>query len=240
MPKQLFVVLLLVVPTASSAQLCMPESQPQPNSGYAYVRTEVKALQWIRSALTESEKIQPPRMDDPERLHKTVELYTAVQTVSDDYDCALAILTPYKDSKNDSISTSVDSFLKAIHMTKEINADFVEMIEALNKATKVEDIDQQAIAKTLANVKSLQKDVRSMSMLAAKMSTFGILVIKEEGDTATPIAFSITAKQRETLLGDVRGLRGLKKKKGEDTYVDLCAEILLNTLTKQLRTSHEK
>ena len=167
--------------------------------------------------MTESHKIQPPSMNDPERLHKTVELYTAVQTVSDDYDCAVAILPPYKDSKNDSISTSVDSFLKAIQTTKEIDADLVEMTEALNKATKVEDIDQQAIAKRLAGIKSLQKDVRTLSMAATKMSTFGILVIKEEGDTATPIAFSITAKQRETLLGDVRGLRGLKKKKGEDS-----------------------
>jgi hypothetical protein len=81
------------------------------------------------------------------------------------------------------------------------------------------------------------RTVRGMSMAATKMSTFSILVIKEEGDTATPIAFSITPKQRETLLTDVREL---KKKKGGDTYVDLCADILLSTLTKQLRTSPEK
>lgn len=233
----LLVLGLLVLPKASYAQLCMPESQPQPNSGYAYLRTEVKALQWIRRALTESDKLQPPLMDDPERLHKTVELYTSVQTASDDYDCAAAILAPYKDGKNESMSASVDSFLTAIHTTKEINADLIEMMESLNKATKAEDIDQQAVAKTLANIKSMQKDVRTMSMAATKMSTFSILVIKEEGDTATPIAFSITSKQRETLLADVREL---KKKEGEYTYVDFCADILLSTLTEQLPTSPEK
>jgi hypothetical protein len=228
-----FWLMLLLVPKAP-AQLCMTETQPQPDSGYAYVRAEVKALQWIRSAVTESDKIQPPPMNDPERLHKTVELYTAVQTVSDDYDCAVSILVPYKASKNDSISTSVDSFLKAIQTTKEINADLVEMMESLNKATKMEDIDQQATAKMLGNVKSMQKDVRTLSMAAAKMSTFGILI--QGNEDTTPTAFSITAKQRETLLADVREL----KKKKDDTYVDVCADILLNTLTKQLRTSPEK
>jgi hypothetical protein len=232
MKLTLLLVLSLLLPKAS-AQLCMTETQPQPDSGYAYIRAEVKALQWIRSAVTESNKIQPPDLNDPERLHKTVELYTAVQTVSDDYDCAVAILTPYKDSKNDSIHLSVDSFLKAIQTTKEINADLVGMMESL-QATKAEDIDQQAIAKMLANVKGLQKDVSTLSMAAAKLSTFSILV---QGDEDTkPTAFSIPPRQRETLLADVREL----KKKKDDTYVDVCADILLSTLTKELRASPEK
>lgn len=228
---KLTLLLVLALLPKASAQLCMTETHPQPDSGYAYIRAEVKALQWIRSGVTESRKIQPPDLNDPERLHKTVELYTAVQATSNDYDCAVALLTPYRQSKNGSISTSADSFLKAIQMTKEINADLVGMMESLNKATKAEDIDQQAIAKMLASLKGLQKDVRTMSMAAAKLSTFSILV---QGDQDTkPTAFSITATQRDTLLADVREL---KKKKGDDTYVDLCADILLNTLTKPLRT----
>jgi hypothetical protein len=229
---KLTLLLIALLPTASYAQLCMTETHPQPDSGYAYVRAEVKALHWIRSAVTESRQIQPPDLNDPEHLHKTVELYAAVQAASDDYDCAVSLLTPYKQSKNGSISTSVDSFLKAIQMTKEINTDLVGLMESLNKATKAEDIDEQAIAKMLATVKGLQKDVRTMSMAAAKLSTFSILV---QGDEDTkPTAFSITAKQREALLADVRGL-----KKKDDTYVDLCADILLDTLTKQLRTSEK-
>jgi hypothetical protein len=232
---------LLVIPKASYAQLCMPESQPQSNSGYSYIRAEVKALQWIRSGLTESQKMQPPTLDDPQRLHKNVELYATVNTVSDDYDCAISILEKYKDSKNESIHESVESFLLAINTTKQINKDLMEVMESLNKAQKQEDIDQVAIAKMLGNVKSMQKDVRTLALAAAKMSTFGILRIEGGGDDAKPIAFLITSRQRTTLLADVRELASeLKKKKDDYTYVDGCAAILLSTLTMQLQTSAEK
>jgi hypothetical protein len=39
-------------------------------------------------------------------------------------------------------------------------------------------------------------------------------------------------RQRETLLPDVKE----SKKNKDDTYVDLCADILLGTLTQQLRS----
>src|SRR3984885_15960569 len=117
---------LLVLAQSCFAQLCVPEGQPQPDSPYAYIRTETKALQWIRSALTESENIRPfPPSDDPERLHKTVKLYTVAQTVSDDYDCAAALLTKYKSSRNEYITASVDSLLAGIDATKNINAKLV-------------------------------------------------------------------------------------------------------------------
>lgn len=237
-PKCLLLFLFVLV-TACSAQVCLPEAQPQPDSPYAYIRAEVSALQWMQDALTESEEIQPlPPASDPQRLHKTVDLYTVVQNVSDDYDCALSILEKYKDSKNESIRVSVDAYLTAIRTTKQLNTQLLEMMESLNKAEKPEDLDQVALAKMLANAKGLQKDVRTMAVLGAKMSTFAILRREGEGDDAKPVAFTITSRQRAQLLADVRELAsGLRKKKDSYTYVDGCAAILLSTLTMQLPTS---
>src|SRR5438132_5395167 len=226
---------LLLLAGACSAQVCMPESQPQTDSGYGYIRAEVNALQWIRRALNESDKIQPVHTNDPERFHKTVNLYTTIQTVSDDYDCATAMLRKYKDSKDQFIAESVDSLLTAIDNTKTINADLVGMMELLNKARKPEDIDETAIAKTLANIKGLQQDVRTISLLAVKISAFSVVRIEGDGDDAKPTAFTITPKQRATLMAEVQELARNKGK--SPTYVDLCAEILLNTLTKQLPTT---
>jgi hypothetical protein len=177
---------LLVLPKASYGQLCMLESQPQPNSGYAYIRTEAKALQGIRGALTESDKLQPPLVNDPERLHKTVELYTAVQTASDDYDCALAFLTPYKDSKNESIRTSVDSFLTAIHTTKEINADLVEMMDKPTSwiqpfvcRAHVRDLLGQ-IRESLVDVSPFARDELALACLNIGESTKAIMLDLKE------------------------------------------------------------
>ena len=100
--KQMRLVFLLALAQGCFAQLCMPEGQPQPDSPYAYIRVEIKALQWIRNAMTESKKLQAvPADSDPEQLHNMVNLYTAARTVSDDYDCAATLLTKYKDSKNE-------------------------------------------------------------------------------------------------------------------------------------------
>jgi hypothetical protein len=229
-------VFLLVLAQSCFAQLCMPEGQPQPDSPYAYIRAETKALQWIRNALTESENIRPfPPSGDPERLHKAVKLYTVAQTISDDYDCAATLLTKYKDSKNEYINASVDSLLMGIDATKNINAKLVGLIESLNEAKKPEAIDQTAIAKVLANAKGIQKDVRNLAMAGAKMSAFGVVRIEGNGDDAKPVAFTITAKQRATLVAEVQEL-AKKKGQGQDTYVDSCAEILLDTLTKPLPT----
>jgi hypothetical protein len=221
----------------ASAQVCLPEAASQPDSGYAYMRTETKALQWVRLALAESQKIQPlPPSSDPERMHKAVALYTVVDSVSTDYDCAVRMLSKYKNSKNESVRASVDALLEAINTTKTINKDMVGMMEALDKATKPEDIDQIAIAKMLANVKGMQKDAQQLTMMGAKMSTFGIVRTTGEGDDAKPVAFTITAAQREALLADVKELIA-NKGQGQYTYVDGSAEILLDALTRQMPLS---
>jgi len=225
---------LLILAQGCFAQICLPEAQPQPNSAYAYVRAEVKALHWIRAALAESQKIESPRVDDPERLHKLVTLYSASETVSDDYTCAASMLEKYKDSKIESIGTSVVTLLVAINTTKEINAKLLSLMEAINKATKPEDIDQVEIAKLLGNVQAMQKDVRTMAMLGVKMSTFAIVQTEGEGDSAKPVAFTITPAQRATLLAEVQELA---KKQTINTYVDACADLLLGTLNRPLRTS---
>ncbi len=212
----------------------MPGAEIAPDSGYSYIREEVKALQWIRRALDETDKIAAPFIspDDPQRLHKTVELYTVFGNASDDYTCAESLLKSFKDSKNEAIHGSVDALLTAIGMTKQINADLIGMMEALNKATKPEDIDQTAIGKTFANIKGAQKDVRQMTMMAVKLSTFGILVMTGEGDNTHPVAFSITAKEHAKLHAEVQEL--VKAKGQSGTYVDVCADVLLATLNRNL------
>ena len=219
---------------ASLAQVCLPESSPQPDSGYAYMRAEIKALQWVRLASAESQKFQPlPPSSDPDRVHKAVALYTAVDNVSTDYDCAARILTNYKNSKNEGVRASVDALLEAINTTKAINEAMVGTMESVDKATKAQDIDQLAIAKMLANIKGMQKDVQQLAIAGAKLSTFGIVRTAGEGDDAKPIAFELTATQRATLLADVKELIA-HKGQGQYTVVDGSAEILLKALTRQL------
>jgi hypothetical protein len=233
MQKVLLCLLLILSAPACRAQVCMPtKAGPQPESGYSYIRTEILALQWIRAATTESEKLQWVATDDPQRVHKSVEFYATANSVSDDYDCAASLLTPYKDSKNVSIQKSVDALLLVIQITKEINGNLIGMMETLNKAKKVEDIDQQEISKTLGNIKSMQKDVRTLAMAGVKMSTFGILHIDGTGDDAKPTAFTITATERQTLLSETKVLAKAKGK--EESYIDLCADILLTMLTSKL------
>ena len=232
MQKVLLCLLLILSAPACRAQVCMPTKPgPQPESGYSYIRTEILALQWIRAATTESEKLQSVALDDPQRAHKSVEFYAKANNVSDDYDCAVFLLTAYKDSKNESIHKSVDALLQAIQITKEINGNLITIMETLNKAKKVEDIDQE-IPKTLGNIKSLQKDVRTVAMLGVKMSTFGILRIDGTGDDAKPTAFTITATERQTLLSETKALAKARGK--EESYIDLCADILLTILTSKL------
>ena len=228
--------LFFLLASPSSAQLCMPiKAGPEPDSGYSYIRTELVALKWVRAALTESDKFQWVNSGDPAQMHKTVELYTAVNNVSDDYDCATSLLTAYKDSKNESIRASVGSLLLAIKSSKEIDALLIGMMESLNKATKPEDINQAEIAKTLADMKSIQSYAHNLMMVGVKMSTFGILRMEGTGDDQKPTAFLITAAQRSTLLTETQEL-GRKKGK-EQTYVDVCVDILLSTMNRKLPTA---
>jgi hypothetical protein len=233
MQKVLLCLLLILSARSCHAQVCVPtKAGPLPESGYSYIRTEILALQWIRTATTETEKLQWVTPDDPQRLHKSIEFYTTANSVSDDYDCAAFLLTPYKDSKNEAIHNSVDALLLAIQITKEININFTTMMESLNKVKKADDIDEQEIAKTFADIKTLQKTVRSLTMGGVKMSTFGILHIDGTGDDAKPTAFSITATERQTLLSETKALAKAKGK--EESYIDLCADILLTMLTSTL------
>jgi hypothetical protein len=141
---------------------------------------------------------------------------------------AISLVTPCKDSHDESVHGSVDALLTAIHATQENNAELTKMVEQLNKGTKLEDFDQTAIGKTLAGVQSMQRDVMKLSMAAAKLSTFSILEMKGEGDDTQPVGFTITATQHAKLLTEVREL--IKNK--SSTYVDNCADILLTTFLK--------
>src|ERR1700720_1400664 len=119
MQKVLLCLLLILSAPSCHAQVCMPTmAGPQPESGYSYIRTEILALQWIRAATTESEKLQWVARGDPQRAHKSVEFYVTANSISDDYDCAAFLLSPYKGSKNEPIHKSVDALLQVIQITK--------------------------------------------------------------------------------------------------------------------------
>lgn len=232
------VLLFLGIAQVCGAQVCIPEVLPQPNSPYSYIRGEIKALKWIRYALTEMQKVQSPLDgNDPERLHKLVNMYTVAETASDDYSCATLLLKSYKDSKDDTVADSAQTLLKAIETSTMINTKLMGTMEALYKAEKSEDIDQVGIAKMLANIQSLQKDIRNLTMAGVKMSTFAILRIQGEDDNARPVAFTISEKQRAILVGEAQDLRA----EGKDQFsvVDGCAEILLTSLKQRLPTANQ-
>jgi hypothetical protein len=213
------------------AQICNPEPHPQPNNGYSYLREEMKALHWIRTALVESQKIQPPSApDDPERFRKLVQLHSTAEAVIDRYNCAAAILKNYKGSGNEYIKQSAETLVITIETTKDINEKLIGMMDSLYAAQKPEDIDQVGIAKMLGNVKSIQKDVMQLSMEATKMSTFGIFRMDKAGEDAKPVAFSVTREQRATLRAEAQDLA---KNNGYSSYVDNCAKIILNDLARQ-------
>jgi hypothetical protein len=228
--------LLLFLAPACLGQVCMPPS-PQPDSGYTYVRAEITALRSIRSALNESDKFEWVAPDDPQRVHKQVELYTIVNNVSDDYDCAASILQPYAKSKNENISKSAETLLLAIQGIKDVNAHLIEMMETVNKATKAEDIDQTEIAKSLADMKSVQKYVRTLVTLGVRLSIFSILQGEGGDNNWKATAFTITDAQRKVALGDASELA--KGRSKEETVVDLCADFLVKMLNCPLPTATE-
>jgi hypothetical protein len=216
--------------------MCIPKVLPQPNDPYVYIRAEVAALTSIRDAVLESAKIKPPSPAaiHPEALHDAVEMYTIANTVSDYYDCAANILKDYKNSENEHIRLSAAGLLEAIEMTKAMDARVLNMMESLYKATRAEDIDQPAVAKELGNMKSLQKDVHDLTMMAVKLSTFAIVRLEGEGENVKPVALAITKRERDTLLADVQELTN---NTGPETYIDICAEILIKTLNMPLPTA---
>jgi len=78
-------------------------------------------------------------------------------------------------------------------------------MESLNKARKAKDINQTEIAKTLADLKSVQKYVRNLAMAGVKMSTFGILRMQGEGGDADVSAQRVVAGERDSPIQDSRG-----------------------------------
>jgi hypothetical protein len=224
--------LFLALAKPCSAELCIGGAEKEPDNPYLYIREEIKVLQWIRAGNTETAKLQWVSPNDSTQFHKAVEFYVAFNNASDDYDCAASLLKPYKVSKNESIGKSVDSLLLTIEATRKVNAVLIGIMESLNKATKPEDVNQAELAKTFADLKSLRETSHLQAMLAVKISTYGILRMEGAGDYVKPTAFTITGAQRDTLLTETRKL-GRKNGK-EETYVDLCVDILLATLTREL------
>jgi hypothetical protein len=142
------VVLPLILTHPCTAQTCNAAPHPETNSGYAYMREEMKALRWIRSALLESTKIQPPgAREDPQHVHKLIELHSTAEAVADRYNCAVSILQNFKDSKNEYIKESAETLLKALETTKKINEKLASILDSIYDAKRSQDIDQAGIAK---------------------------------------------------------------------------------------------
>ena len=226
------VVLPLFLTHPCIAQSCNPAFHPETDSGYAYIREEMKALRWIRSALLESTKIQHPGApDDPQHVQKLAELHATADAMAERYNCAVSILQNFKDSKNESIQESAETLLRALDASKGINEKLVAVLDSLYDPQKQQDLDRAGIADMLKNVKSIQRDTWDLSMAGTQASTFAIFKMQGAGKDSRPVAFSITHDQRNTLRAEAGTLA---KNDGFSSYVDDCAEILLNGLAQDL------
>ncbi len=168
-------------------------------------------------------------------MRKAINFYGAVQAMSDDYDCAAEILTPFKDSGDETIRNSAKAILGAIDSSKVVNSRLIGVMESVDKAKVPDDIDAVAIAKTLDESKSIQGDAMALTLAGTRMSTFGILSLNQSNSVS--IAFTITSRQKGVLLAKVHDLE--IKSSGHKTYVDACADIMLAVLLKHLPTSDE-
>jgi hypothetical protein len=226
-------VLLLLLALPCSAQICTFDEQAKPENPYAYMRTQVKALKLMRQAIELAATAQWPGLpDEPDYLHKAVAYYETIDGVDEKYTCAQRLLERYKQSKNDTVKESADSLLTAIDATKQINSELRAMVEAINKAKKIEDLHQEETAKHIADITSRWKVIHEVAMMGVKMSTYGIVHGEGGDDNWKPVAFTITRQQHKTLLADVQALAEGKSK--EMNYVDLCADLLLKTLNQLL------
>lgn len=230
--------LFLGIVQVCAAQVCPPEWQPQVSSSYSYIRAEIKALRSVRQAEIEWDKIELPGSKDPRRFVKLVNFYAIAQTVTDDYDCALMILQSYKESKDNDIAKEAEDLIKGINYRKLLSAKLVSELDAVIKAKRPVEIDETAVAKSVADLKGAEKDVNKLIAFEVKGSTFGIIRVVGDEDDAKPVAFTITEKQRATLLREAQELRdegGFHK--SVYSYVDICAEVLLTTLKQHLPTA---
>jgi len=231
----LFVLSALFLVLPCSAQTCTIDNA-EPNDTFAYLRAEVRALTVIREALNLSAKLKTvPLPGDPNHQQAMVDYHLSMQASDDHYACAARLLQSYKASTNENIQQSLDDLLAAIQSTQQINSMLRGMVERMN----AEQQDQSAgeTAQTLADIKSTQQVIFKMMLGGVKESTF--LIVRGNGgdDEWKPTAFTITRAQHDALLTDVRALAEAKTEHAN--YVDLCAEILLETLNEPLPLTGE-
>lgn len=218
--RHLAPVLFAIASCAPASALCIPGADIKPESGYSYLREEVKVLQAMNRAIEHSEKLNDPPLlkDDPQRIHKEVEFYSALHDVEDDYSCAESLLRPFSASKNPSIQESSSSILFGMELIK--------------KAANVEELNQLEIGKRLADLKSLQKDARTLVMLGVRASAFSVLKYEGQGEDSKPIAFTINQNQHARVMSDLKEI--LPRKGKSETYIDLCITSLNKILSTQL------
>jgi hypothetical protein len=200
--------------------------------------TEVRALTIIREAVNLSAGMKTvPLPGDPDHQQAMVNYYVGMESIDEHYACAARLLGHYKPSTNQDIQNSVDTLLTAIGATKTINTTLKGMVEQLNKPpTEVESHADDA-SKALADIKSTQQVVFKMMLGGVKQST--LLIVRGEGSESywKPTAFTITRSQHDALLTSVRALA--EGKTAHANYIDLCAEILLETLNEPLPLTGE-
>jgi len=227
--------LLLVLPC--SAQTCSVDTT-QPNDTFAYMRSEVKTLTVIREAINLSANIKRvPTSGNPNHVQMMADYNAMMDNIDDRYACAARLLQRYKPSTDENIQNSVDSLLTAIQITQQVDKMLRGMVEHLNKDTQGQDQNAYDSAKTLADIKSAQQVVFKMMLGGVKKSTF--LIVRGEGgeDDWKPTAFTITSAQHDALLSDVSALA--EAKTTHANLIDLCAEVLLETLNEPLPLTGE-
>jgi len=147
-------------------------------------------------------------------------------------------LQSYKESKDKEIARDAGDLVQSTGSRKLLNAKLVSELDAVLKARRPEEIDEPGLAKSIADLQGTEKELNKLIALQCGSSTFDIIRVEGDGEDAKPVAFTITEKQRATLLREAQELRaegGLHKT--EYSAVDVCAEMLLTTLKKHLPTS---
>jgi hypothetical protein len=236
--KPVFILFLLFA-TTCLAQDCVPEPHPQVDSAYGYVRAEIKGLQSIRLALLEEQKIPAPAAPtDPDRAKKAADRNKIAKGLAKYFDCATRMVTPYRESKNKRVQESVESILSGIKKTTDVNAQVLEALAIVDTAPSADKVDP-ATMKKLSDLTKDEDNARALIMGGVKMSTFAITKEKIVDEDTEPYAFSITAKQRDSLLADARELAKRPNPSAPKNYIDGCAEILLTTLNRKLPISGE-
>jgi len=225
----LSVVLLLVLPC--SAQLCAVDTA-QPDDAFAYMQSEVRTLTVIREAINLSAKMTVPTSPNPNHVQTMAEYNRTMNNIDERYACAAKLLQHYKPSTNENIQNSVDNLLTAIQVNQQVNKMLRGMTEQLNKENQGQEPRPDNTAETLADIKSTQQAIFKMMLGCVKQST--LLIVSGEGgdEDWKPTAFTITRTQHDALLRDVRSLAEAKTE--HTNLVDLCAEVLLETLNETL------